>query len=171
LRASQIVFGPIQTATYATALLALCLTILSLSNPKLSRPTDAVTDLVPFTGFFGTLIGVLLALSSLSVDDITNDIRKAMTLGLIGNALSLAINTTICAIAVFGALILTQTGLQTAFGKDFRNLSNLGPSLSGGGRTLRIGKNVWTALVSLLPTATTKNDSVKRTKQKNRVQR
>lgn len=166
LRPSQIVFGPVQTATYATALLALCLTILSLSNPKLSRPADAVTDLVPFTGFFGTLIGVLLALSSLSVDDITDDIRKAMTLGLIGNALSLAINTTICAIAVFGALILTQSGLQTAFGRDFQNLSNLGPAISGRRRTLHIFKNGWTALVSLLQRAATKSDPVKRTNQK-----
>ncbi len=109
---SQITAGPTQTLTYIAALIAILLTLLEIRIPEVRRYSDGMADLIPFTGFFGTLIGVAGGLQILGLSDVTDDVSKALSLGKIGSSLSLAINTTILAIVVFGLVLIFQFALR-----------------------------------------------------------
>jgi hypothetical protein len=104
----QIASGPIQSLTYVVGLLALLFTTFEIWAPSVKRFSDGIADLIPFTGFFGTLIGVAGGLQVLGQSDVTDDVSKALSLGKIGSSLGLAINTTILAIVVFGLVLVLQ---------------------------------------------------------------
>lgn len=110
---SQIAFGPIQSLTYTVALVALVLTGAEAFEPRLRKISDVMADLIPFTGFFGTLIGVSISLRHLGQADITDDISKALILGRMGSGLTLAIYTTILAIVIFGLVLVTQYAVRS----------------------------------------------------------
>lgn len=111
-RVAQIAAGPTQTLTYAAGALAILLVLIELFVPSIRSYSDGVADLIPFTGFFGTLLGVGAGLGVLGLSDVTVDVSKALALGKIGASLGFAINTTICAIIVFGLVVLTQYGVR-----------------------------------------------------------
>lgn len=112
-RVPMIVNGWFQALTYAVALTALILTIMEAREPRLRKTADGITDLIPFTGFLGTLWGVAGGLAVLGASDVTDDVAKALALGRIGSSLSLAINTTILAIVVFGIVLIVQYALRS----------------------------------------------------------
>lgn len=114
-RIAMILSGPTQPFTYLAALVALLLVWFETSRPSIRPLTDGVTDLIPFTGFFGTLVGVSGGLEVLGLSNVTDDVSKAMSLGKIGSSLGFAINTTILAIVVFGMVILLQYAIRSAF--------------------------------------------------------
>lgn len=107
-RVAMIVSGPTQTLTYAVAVLAILFVFLEWWRPLLKPYSDGLADLIPFTGFFGTLLGVANGLEVLGLSNVTNDVSKALSLGKIGSSLSFAINTTILAIVVFSLVIIIQ---------------------------------------------------------------
>lgn len=95
-------YGPIQFATLF--LLSLCIVILLISLIfEWARPvTEGLLDLIPYVGFFGTLLGMGAALSILGDANLSDPISKAINLGPIGSKLSLAIETTKFALVCFG---------------------------------------------------------------------
>lgn len=112
-RTAMIISGPTQTLTYLAAFLAVLLTIAERWAPSLRSQSNGVADLIPFTGFLGTLIGVSDGLRILGLANITDDIDKAISLGKIGSSLGFAINTTILAIVVFGLVLVFQFAFRS----------------------------------------------------------
>ncbi len=95
-------YGPVQWITLF--FLNFCIALLILSIPlEWARPvTEGVLDLIPYVGFFGTLLGMGAALSILGEANLSDPISKAINLGPIGSKLSLAIETTKFALVCFG---------------------------------------------------------------------
>lgn len=100
--------GPIQAATIAISMVSIILIFATLLDSRLQSAASAMTELIPFTGFFGTLIGVSGGLSLLGKADISDDASKALNLGQIGGQLGIAIDTTIFAIMCFGLVMVVQ---------------------------------------------------------------
>lgn len=100
--------GPIQAATIAVSIASIILIIATLFDNRIQLAASAMTELIPFTGFFGTLLGVSGGLSLLGKADISDDASKALNLGQIGGQLGIAIDTTIFAIMCFGLVMVVQ---------------------------------------------------------------
>ena len=124
-RIAMILSGPTQPFTYLVAIVALLMVCFEVFRPGIRPYTDGVADLIPFTGFFGTLVGVSGGLEVLGLSNVTDDVSKAMSLGRIGSSLGFAINTTILAIVVFGMVILLQYAVRTAFGVRATSLAHV----------------------------------------------
>lgn len=122
-RVAMIVAGPTQTLTYGVALLAILFVIAECRSPQLRPYSDGLADLIPFTGFFGTLLGVSAGLEVLGLSNVTDDVSKALSLGKIGSSLGFAINTTILAIVVFGFVLVFQYAVRSILGTSITDPS------------------------------------------------
>lgn len=98
----SIAFGPIQFATLQVTLVAVMLILASVRKWWARDPAEIAMNLVPYIGFFGTLVGMMDALSVLGQVDLSDPDSKATNLGLIGSKLALAIDTTRYALVCYG---------------------------------------------------------------------
>ncbi|UWS07080.1 hypothetical protein [Phaeobacter inhibens] len=127
-KVAMIVAGPTQTLTYGVAILALLFVLVEIRKPVLRSYSDGLADLIPFTGFFGTLLGVAAGLEVLGLSNVTDDVSKALSLGKIGSSLGFAINTTILAIVVFGFVIVFQYAIRVGLGSYDLSLTTPKPN-------------------------------------------
>lgn len=95
-------YGPIQYLTVFLMLFCLVILAFSIFQPWAVFITEGMLDLIPYVGFFGTLLGMGAALSILGDANLSDPISKAISLGPIGSKLSLAIETTKFALVCFG---------------------------------------------------------------------
>ncbi|RUY02280.1 hypothetical protein EOA25_21695 [Mesorhizobium sp. M2A.F.Ca.ET.040.01.1.1] len=103
--------GPIQFVTLFIAIVALGVLAAGYSVPVLTGWAEQLAELIPFVGFYGTLLGMSQALVTLGGADLSNDISKTLSLGAIGSQLGLAIETTKFAIVCFGGVTFIRTVL------------------------------------------------------------
>lgn len=108
----RLVGGPVQFITLALGVATGTLLMLGLVIPRASFVAPQLAELIPFSGFFGTLLGMSRALDVFGVADISDDTSKALNLGQIGGQLSLAISTTIWAIICFGVVMLLKVAID-----------------------------------------------------------
>ncbi len=102
--ANQVAFwgGPVQFVSLFLAILASVLTVFSLVRGWARNAASECLSLIPYVGFFGTLLGMGAALLILGNTNLSDPISKSINLGPIGSKLSLAIETTKFALVCFG---------------------------------------------------------------------
>lgn len=94
-------YGPIQFSTVFLLFFCLVVLLASIFQPWALKVTEGMLDLVPYVGFFGTLLGMGAALGILGNANLSDPISKAISLGPIGSKLALAIETTKFALVCF----------------------------------------------------------------------
>ena len=90
----SLALGPIQFLTITMSLVSLMLLIVSLWSWWARSSVEIAMNLIPYIGFFGTLLGMGQALSVLGDANLSDPVSKATNLGPIGSRLALAIQTT-----------------------------------------------------------------------------
>lgn len=114
----RLVGGSVQLITIFVTLSSLGLIGASLVVRGLVAVSETLTELIPFTGFFGTLLGMQDALNIFGIADISDDASKALNLGQIGGKLGLAVTTTIFAIICFGIVMILFAIVQAVLPKE-----------------------------------------------------
>ena len=103
LEAIVFAYGPIQFATLQMTLVAVMLVAASFREWWARGASEIAMNLIPYIGFFGTLLGMGEALMVLGQVDLSDPVSKATNLGPIGSKLALAIETTKYALVCYGA--------------------------------------------------------------------
>jgi len=116
----QFALGPVQYTTFVVFFASFLLIVLGLVATWLIAPARALTEVVPFVGFFGTLIGMGGALGILGDANLADELSKAMGLGPIGSQLSVAIETTKFALMLF--LVLKLFDVMVSRGREIEGL-------------------------------------------------
>ena len=98
----SLAYGPIQFATLQMTLVAVMLIVASVREWWARDASELAMNLVPYIGFFGTLVGMGDALMVLGQVDLSDPVSKATNLGPIGSKLGLAIGTTQYALVCYG---------------------------------------------------------------------
>lgn len=96
-------FGPVQYATLWLFYFFCFLIVVSFWFEWAKLAAEMASGMIPFVGFFGTLLGMAGALGILGSTDLSDPVSKSINLGPIGSELGFAIRTTIFAF-VFYAL-------------------------------------------------------------------
>jgi hypothetical protein len=86
--------GEIQFLTLVSFIFFILLKLIGLFTYRLSQLCAFVLEVMPYLGFYGTLLGMGYALQILGFADISDSVRKAISLGPIGSQMGLAIETT-----------------------------------------------------------------------------
>lgn len=102
-------YGHIQFITILTALFTLGLMLLAWGHTWARSAAESALNLIPYIGFFGTLLGMGTALHILGDANLSDATSKAISLGPIGSKLGLAIETT--KLALFCFAIVSFIGL------------------------------------------------------------
>ena len=89
-----LMFGPVQFLALGMAFVSVLLLVASLWFWWARDSVDIAMNLIPYIGFFGTLLGMGGALAVLGEADLSDPVSKATSLGPIGSRLALAIETT-----------------------------------------------------------------------------
>ena len=97
--------GPIQFATLVLFIFCLLMIIVSIFYGWARDVADSAMGLVPYVGFFGTLLGMGRALGVLGEIDLSDPTSKAIHLGSIGNNIGVAIETTKYALVLYGIAV------------------------------------------------------------------
>jgi hypothetical protein len=95
------VLGRIQFVTLACFVCSIGCLMVSPFRPWSLVVAQALTDLIPYLGFFGTLLGMSGALGVLGRADLGSGVSKSINLGPVGSQLSLAIETTKFALILY----------------------------------------------------------------------
>jgi len=93
--------GPIQFVTLWLFFVSLLMLLLGIFRPWAGVFGEKGIELLPYVGFFGTLLGMSNALQVLGQADLSDSLSKAVNLGPIGSQLSVAIETTKYALVLF----------------------------------------------------------------------
>ena len=99
-----LMYGPIQFLSLAMAFVSVILLVASLWFGWARHSVDIAMNLIPYIGFFGTLLGMGGALAVLGEADLSDPVSKATSLGPIGSRLALAIETTKWALICYSAV-------------------------------------------------------------------
>lgn len=99
-------YGPVQFVTLWLFVFTTSLLLLSIWARWAKDSAESTTGLIPYVGFFGTLLGMGGALSVLGKANLSDAASKAVNLGPIGNDLSVAIETTKYALILYGVAVL-----------------------------------------------------------------
>lgn len=97
-------FGPVQFLTLSTMYMTVFLLVVSLRTGWARGAAGISMNLIPYIGFFGTLLGMGAALGVLGEANLSDPVSKATNLGPIGSRLALAIETTKYALVCFGVV-------------------------------------------------------------------
>ena len=97
-------FGPVQFLTLSTTYMTVLLLVVSLKTGWARGAAGITMNLIPYIGFFGTLLGMGSALGVLGEANLSDPVSKATNLGPIGSRLALAIETTKYALVCFGVV-------------------------------------------------------------------
>ena len=97
-------FGPVQFLTLSTTYMTVFLLVVSLRMGWARGAAGITMNLIPYIGFFGTLLGMGSALGVLGEANLSDPVSKATNLGPIGSRLALAIETTKYALVCFGVV-------------------------------------------------------------------
>ena len=106
--------GKVQFATLWLFFYAIVVMIVAVWWSRAEVLGATAADMIPYFGFFGTLLGMGGALGILGDADLSDSVSKAVNLGPIGSQLSLAIDTTKFALvlyvmaSLFGALLAAR---------------------------------------------------------------
>ena len=117
LKMISFVFGPIQFLALNTAFVSVMLLIMSLWFWWARRAVDIAMNLIPYIGFFGTLLGMGTALLVLGEANLSDPVSKAINLGPIGSRLALAIETTKWALVCYSVVSLLVLLRDSVFGR------------------------------------------------------
>lgn len=121
-------YGPIQFVTIALTIFSGFLIFATLVFSWARDAGEKALNLIPYVGFFGTLLGMGSALAILGDANLSDPLSKAINLGPIGSNLSLAIETTRLALVCFGLatlLMLVLDALRSSKNRQVKmNLSN-----------------------------------------------
>jgi len=101
LQFNSLFSGPIQFATTWLFFISTFLLVLGTTANWSKQFGENALELIPYLGFFGTLYGMADALELLGDADLTSAISKAITLGPVGSLLSIAVQTTMFALALY----------------------------------------------------------------------
>jgi hypothetical protein len=86
--------GEIQFLTLVSFVFFILLKLIGLFTYRLVELCAFVLEIMPYLGFYGTLLGMGYALQILGFADISDSVRKAISLGPIGSQMGLAVETT-----------------------------------------------------------------------------
>lgn len=122
-------YGPVQFATLALFFFSALIALVSFWSTWAREAAEQAMNLIPYVGFFGTLLGMGAALRILGQANLSDPISKAINLGPIGSQLALAIETTKFALVCFGLatlFVLVRDAIRKTDAKSTRDLSSSG---------------------------------------------
>lgn len=99
-------YGPVQYATLWLFYFFCYLIVVSFWFEWGKLAAEMASGLIPFVGFFGTLLGMSGALGILGSTDLSDPVSKSINLGPIGSELGFAIRTTIFAFIFYAISFL-----------------------------------------------------------------
>ena len=99
-----LMYGPIQFLSVGMAFVSVILLVASLWSWWARASVEIAMNLIPYIGFFGTLMGMGGALAVLGEANLSDPVSKAISLGPIGSRLALAIETTKWALICYGVV-------------------------------------------------------------------
>ena len=109
----QFALGPIQLLTLACFIAAVLALGASVKWNDMQEVGKGLSEIIPYLGFLGTLIGMGGALGILGRANLADELSKATSLGPVGSQLSIAIQTTKYALVLFIVVKLIDIGCDT----------------------------------------------------------
>ncbi|OSI79528.1 hypothetical protein [Bradyrhizobium canariense] len=93
--------GEVQFLTLVCFIFYILLKLIGVITKRLSELCGFTLEIMPYLGFYGTLLGMGSALQILGFADVSDNLRKAISLGPIGSQMGLAVETTKFALVLY----------------------------------------------------------------------